>query len=210
MATAISLAVVLDAVSLSPLTLFDFTTKCGKIYVRGDVWVAGGTYRPSWIAYFSVCDPRGERLGGRQRVEETERQRNGWETGGGGKCDGKKAAGFWASMAHHNVSFRWSDRELRSFEVQEWIYGGAWKLAADPAPSGGIHSCTFEPHNSPARGWMSGIFGALWNNLRIPLELVSFFLCLCLALERRSAVQNSVLLMCKASESTSASRLILL
>lgn len=50
-------------------------------------------------------------------------------------------------MAHHNVSYRWSDRELRSFEVQEWIYDGAWKLAADLAPSGGIHSCTSESHN---------------------------------------------------------------
>lgn len=50
-------------------------------------------------------------------------------------------------MAHHNVSYRWFDRELRSFEVQEWIYGGAWKLAADLAPSGGIHSCTSESHN---------------------------------------------------------------
>jgi len=50
-------------------------------------------------------------------------------------------------MAHHNVSYRWSDRELRSFEVQEWIYDGAWKLAADLAPSGGIHSCTSKPHN---------------------------------------------------------------
>ena len=50
-------------------------------------------------------------------------------------------------MAHHNVSYRWSDRELRSFEVQEWIYDGAWKLAADLAPSDGIHSCTSKPHN---------------------------------------------------------------
>jgi len=60
-------------------------------------------------------------------------------------------------MAHHNVSYRWSDRELRSFEVQEWIYDGAWKLAADLAPSGGIHSCTSEPHNL----WMetSGRYG---------------------------------------------------
>lgn len=50
-------------------------------------------------------------------------------------------------MAHHNVLYRWSDRELQSFEVQEWIYDGTWKLAADLAPSGGIHSCTSESHN---------------------------------------------------------------
>lgn len=98
-------------------------------------------------------------------------------------------------MAHHNVSYRWSDRELRSFEVQEWIYDGAWKLAADLAPSGGIHSCTSEPHNlrietserygitqrfysMSTRNICISVNGQLsrvrWNN--IPIKLISLFM----------------------------------
>lgn len=47
--------------------------------------------------------------------------------------------------------------ELREFSRQrEWIYDGAWKLTADPAPSGGIHSCTFQRHNSRAGGIYPG------------------------------------------------------
>lgn len=57
--------------------------------------------------------------------------------------------------AHHNVSFhRWSDRWVTEFygERRVDLRGGAWKLTADPAPSGGIHSCSFQHHNSRTGG----------------------------------------------------------
>lgn len=67
-----------------------------------------------------------------------------------------------------------SDDPIVSYGVSKYksgfTVGGAWKLAADPAPSGGIHSCTFEPHNSQTGGTsrISGRYGIIyrfrWNS----------------------------------------------
>lgn len=85
---------------------------------------------------------------------ETRKDRS-WKQGRKeGISRGKGGEGGWRTIMYH---FDDPIGELREFSRQrEWIYDGAWKLTADPAPSGGIHSCTFQRHNSRAGGIYPG------------------------------------------------------
>lgn len=55
------------------------------------------------------------------------------------------------------------------------LRGGAWKLTADPAPSGGIHSCTFQHHNSRTGGIsrIPGRYGIIYWDF--PFFFLSFY-----------------------------------
>lgn len=128
------------AVSASPPlpTSFDFTTKCGKIYTFASMHISSSPFLPP---FSSRIFPG---VGTKDRRIEVGNKREG-------KWGGRRERSRWA---HHNVSFhRWSDRWVTEF------YAGSgftwWCVEVNRwsgPPSGGIHSCTFERHNSRTGG----------------------------------------------------------
>lgn len=101
------------AVSASPPlpTLFDFTTKCGKIYTFASMHISSS---PFLVAYFSGGWNEGSKLETRWRENEG---------GGGNDLDGR------------TIMYHFTDDpigELRSFTQGVDLRGGAWKLTADP------------------------------------------------------------------------------
>lgn len=110
-----------------------------------------------------------------ERRGESRNETRRIEVGNKGEVRGTFERFRWA---HHNVSFhRWSDRWVTEFygERRVDLRGGAWKLTADPAPSGGIHSCTFQHHNSRTGGIsrIPGRYGIIYWDF--PFFSLSFY-----------------------------------